>query len=153
MYPYYRLQEDGIEMTIVAPEKGRTYGSKHGYPVTSEATPEEIDIDSYAAVIVPGGYAPDRLRRYDSVLNLLREANAKGLVIASICHAAWVAISAGITKGKRMTCVKAIKDDLVNSGADYVDAALVTDDNIITSRTPVDLPVFAKGIIDVINKR
>ena len=137
-------------MTVVGPEKGRTYQSKHGYEVRSEASPEEIDIASQNVLVIPGGFAPDRLRRYDSVLNLVREANSKGIVIAAICHAAWVAISAGITKGKRMTCVKAVKDDLVNSGADYVDKELVIDGNIITSRTPADLPVFVKGIIEAV---
>ncbi|MBN1685763.1 MAG: type 1 glutamine amidotransferase, partial [Spirochaetales bacterium] len=152
-YPYYRLKEEGFEVTIVAPEKKRTYGSKHGYPVISEATPEEINIDDIAVVVVPGGFAPDRLRRYDSILELLRAADRNGAVIASICHAAWVAISAGITKGRRMTCVKAIKDDLVNSGANFVDEALVIDGNMVTSRTPADLPVFVKGIIDAIKPR
>lgn len=147
-YPYYRLQEDGLEVTIVAPEKNHTYVSKHGYPVTSEATPADIKIEDYAVVVVPGGYAPDKLRRYEPILDLLRQADSKGLIIASICHAAWVSISAGITESKQMTCVAAIKDDLVNSGAEYVDEPLVTDGNIITSRFPADLPVFVKGILE-----
>lgn len=152
-YPYYRLQEDGFDVTVVAPEKKHTYTSKHGYPVTSEAKPGDIKIKDYAVVVVPGGYAPDKLRRYEPILDLLREADNNGLIIASICHAAWVSISAGITKGKRMTCVAAIKDDLVNSGAEYVDEPLVTDGNIVTSRFPADLPVFVKGILEAAKTR
>lgn len=147
-YPYYRLKEDGYDITIVAPKKKETYTSKHGYPVISEATPGEIDPKSLSVLVVPGGFAPDKLRRDKSVLNLVKDAYDNGVVIGTICHAAWVAISAGITKGKRMTCVSAIKDDLINSGAEYVDEALVVDGNIITSRTPADLPVFVKGMLE-----
>jgi protease I len=149
-YPYYRLKEDGYEVTIVAPKKHETYTSKHGYPVTSEATPGEIEPRSVSVLIVPGGFAPDKLRRDKSILSLVRDTFESGAIIGTICHAAWVAISAGITKGKKMTCVSAIKDDLVNSGAEYVDEALVVDGNVITSRTPADLPVFVKGILDAV---
>ena len=146
-YPYYRLQEEGYKVSIVAPQKGTTYTSKHGYPVVSDAVPGEIDIDSISIIIVPGGYAPDKLRRYPEILDLLQKANSKGITIGTICHAVWVPISAGITKGKTMTCVSAIKDDLINSGAKYVDEALVVDDNIVSSRTPDDLPEFVVGLI------
>lgn len=146
-YPHYRLREEGYEVQVVAPEKGATYTSKHGYPVVSDAVSGEIDIDSIAIVVVPGGYAPDKLRRYPEILDFLKTANDKGKTIGTICHAVWVPISAGITKGKKMTCVSAIKDDLINSGAEFVDEALVIDGNLVSSRTPDDLPVFVKGLI------
>ena len=149
-YPYYRLQEAGFDVVIVAPRKGRTYASKHGYPATSEALPGEVDVEGLDILSVPGGFAPDRLRRYPEVLDLVARAARKGVVVGTICHAAWVAISAGITRGRRMTCVAAIKDDLVNSGATYVDEPLVVDGKIVSSRTPADLPVFVKGMLDAV---
>jgi protease I len=98
-------------------------------------------------VIIPGGYAPDRLRRHEAVLSLVRDAYHQGSVVAAICHAAWVPISAGIVKGKRATCYYSIKDDLKNAGAQYVDAEVVRDGNLITSRQPADLPAFCREII------
>jgi protease I len=101
-------------------------------------------------VIVPGGYAPDRLRRYQEVLDFVREAYDKGRIVASICHGPWVLISAGILKGKEVTCFKAIKDDVMNAGGNYVDREVVIDDNLITSRYPDDLPAFCKEIINAL---
>ncbi len=147
-YPYYRLQEEGYTVTVVAPEKNTEYVSKHGYPAFSDATAKEVNPDYIDVLVVPGGYAPDKLRRYPDILDLVRGVYEKGAVVAAICHAGWVLISAGITKGKRMTCVPAIKDDVINSGAHYVDEELVIDGSIVTSRTPADLPVFVQGIIE-----
>ncbi|MFP4564802.1 MAG: type 1 glutamine amidotransferase domain-containing protein [Spirochaetia bacterium] len=147
-YPYYRLLEEGYAVTVVAPEKNRVYTSKHGYPVKSEAAPEGIDIQSIDVLVVPGGYAPDKLRRYDGILDLVRGVYDKGGVVGMICHAGWVPISAGITKGRKVTSVSAIKDDLVNSGADFVDEPVVVDNRLVSSRTPDDLPVFVKAILD-----
>jgi protease I len=149
-YPYYRLKEADYKVTVVAPKKNHMYTSKHGYPVESEAEPTEIDPGDVDVLVVPGGYAPDKLRRYDEILGLVRESYTNGAVVAMICHAAWVPISAGITDGKKATCVSAIKDDLINSGAQYVDAPLMIDQRIVSSRTPADLPVFVKGIIDTV---
>jgi protease I len=145
-YPYYRLLEAGAEVQIVGPE-AKVYASKHGYPATAEVAASEVSAADYDAVIVPGGFAPDKLRRYESVLGLVRGVFEKGGVVAAICHAAWVPISAGIMKGKRATCVSAIKDDLINAGATYVDAEVVVDGNLVTSRTPSDLPAFMPAII------
>jgi protease I len=102
--------------------------------------------------VVPGGFAPDRLRRYPAVLNLVRGIFEKGGVVASICHGAWVLISAGIIKGKRATCVSAIKDDLINAGATYLDQEVVVDGNLVTSRTPRDLPAYLPAIITALKK-
>ena len=145
-YPYYRLLEEGAEVTLVGPE-AKTYESKYGYPAKAERAAAEVRVEDVDAVVVPGGFAPDRLRRYPAVLDLVRGVFEKGGVVAMICHAAWVPISAGILKGKRATCVSAIKDDLINAGATYVDEAVVVDGNLVTSRTPADLPVFMPAII------
>ena len=145
-YPYYRLLEEGAEVTLVGPE-AKTYESKHGYPAQAEIAASQVRLQDVDAVVVPGGFAPDRLRRYPEVLNLVRGVFAKGGVVAMICHAAWVPISAGIVRGKRATCVAAIKDDLVNAGATYVDEPVVVDDNLISARTPADLPFFMPAII------
>lgn len=150
-YPYYRLLEAGAEVTLVGPE-AKTYTSKHGYPVKAEVAAADVSADDFDGVVVPGGFAPDRLRRYPAILDLVRGINNKGGMVAAICHAAWVPISAGILRGKRATCVSAIKDDVINAGAHYVDEAVVVDGNLVTSRTPADLPVFMPAIIEVLAK-
>ena len=139
-YPYYRLLEAGAEVTLVGPE-AKTYKSKVGYPVTAEKAARDVSAADFDGIVVPGGFAPDKLRRYDAVLDLVRGIHEKGGMVAAICHAAWVPISARIMRGKRATCVSAIKDDLINAGAEYVDEAVVVDGNLVTSRTPADLPV------------
>jgi protease I len=145
-YPYYRLLEEGAEVRIVGPG-AKTYTSKYGYPVQAEVAASEVHASEFDAVVVPGGYAPDKLRRYPPVLALVKGVYEKGGVVASICHAAWVLISAGIMKGKRATCVSAIKDDLINAGATYLDQEVVVDGKLITSRTPRDLPAYLPAII------
>jgi len=145
-YPYYRLLEEGAEVILVGPE-AKTYESKHGYPAKADKAAVDVRVEDVDAVVVPGGFAPDRLRRYPAVLDLVRGVSERGGVVAMICHAAWVPISAGIVKGKRATCVSAIKDDLINAGATYVDEAVVVDGNLISSRTPADLPAFMPAII------
>ena len=145
-YPYYRLLEAGAKVTLVGPE-AKVYPSKHGYPAKADVAAASVSAADFDAVVVPGGFAPDRLRRYAAVLDLVRGVHAKGGVVAAICHAGWVLVSAGILKGKRATCVAAIKDDVVNAGATYVDAAVVVDGKLVTSRTPADLPAFVPAII------
>jgi protease I len=145
-YPYYRLLEAGAEVHIVGPE-AKVYQSKHGFPAKAEVAASEVSADDFDAVVVPGGFAPDRLRRYEAVLDLVRGVYEKGGVVAAICHAAWVLISAGIMGGKQATCVSAIRDDLINAGATYIDREVVVDGNLVTSRTPRDLPAFMPAII------
>ena len=140
-YPYYRLKEAGASVTLVGPQV-KTYESKHGYPAKADIAAESVSAADFDGVVVPGGFAPDRLRRYPAILELVRGIFAKGGLVAAICHAAWVPISAGIMKGKRATCVSAIKDDLINAGATYLDAEV-----LVTSRTPADLPAFMPAII------
>jgi len=146
-YPLLRLREEGAEVKVIGTGSAETYTSKHGYPVTVDAVADEVEAANFDAVIVPGGYAPDLLRRYEAVLKLVREAHQQGKVTAAICHAAWVLISAGILKGRQVTCVSAIKDDVTNAGATYLDQEVVQDGNIITSRMPADLPAFCRTII------
>lgn len=150
-YPYYRLVEEGAEVKIIGPE-AKEYRSKHGYPVQAEFAADKVKADDFDGVVVPGGFAPDRLRRYSAVLNLIRGVSKKGGAVASICHGVWVLISAGIMKSKRATCVSAIKDDLINAGATYLDQEVVVDGNLVTSRTPQDLPSFLPAIISTFKK-
>lgn len=145
-YPLYRLLEAGAEVQIVGPE-AKVYESKHGYPVRAGVSASDVSAKDFDAVVVPGGFAPDLLRRHSAVLDLVRGIFDKGGVVAAICHAAWVPISAGIMRGKRATCVGAIRDDLINAGATYSDQEVVVDGNLITSRSPRDLPAFLPAII------
>ena len=144
--PLYRLREEGYAIVIAAPKPG-TYRSKHGYPIEAERAASEIDPASLAGVVIPGGWAPDRLRQDEGVLTLVRGVYERKRVVAAICHAGWVLASAGIVKGRRVTAFRAIKDDLVNAGADFVDQEVVRDGNLITSRKPDDLPAFCREII------
>ncbi len=145
-YPYYRLLEEGAEVQLVGP-KAVAYKSECGYPAKADVAASQVSADDFDAVIVPGGYAPDRLRRYKAVLDLVRGIYDEGKLVAAICHAAWVPISAGIVNGKRATCVSAIKDDLINAGATYLDQEVVVDGNLVTSRTPSDFAAFLPAII------
>jgi len=150
--PYYRLKEEGVEVTVVGSGSSRTYTSKYGYPVEVEKEAKEIDVSKYDGVVIPGGYAPDLMRRYPDMVRIVREAHQKGKVISAICHAGWMLVSAGILKGKKATGFLAIKDDLVNAGANYVDAEVVRDGNLITSRKPDDLPAFCRETIEALAK-
>ncbi len=148
-YPKIRLTEAGAEVVVAGVEK-RTYHGKHGYPVEADGKISDYKPEDFDCVVVPGGYAPDRLRRSKAVLDFVRKMHEGGKVVAAICHAAWVPISAGIVKGKTMTCFSAIKDDLVNAGAKFVDKSVVVDGAMVTSRTPDDLPDFLRAIIGLL---
>ncbi len=146
-YPLLRLREEGAEVVAVGSGSSENYTGKYGYPIEADAAAAEVNADEIDAIVIPGGWAPDYLRRYPAVVEFVREAFEKGKVIASICHGGSLLVSAGIAKGKRLTSFMAIKDDLVASGADYVDEEVVRDGNLITSRKPEDLPAFCKAII------
>ena len=151
-YPYYRLLEEGAEVKLIGPE-AKVYKSKHGYPAEADLSAEETKAGDFQGIIVPGGYAPDKLRRYPKILDLVREIFEKGGVVASICHGPWVLISANIMKGKKTTGVISLKDDLINAGAIYLDKEVVIDNNLITSRTPKDLPAFLPAIITALQNK
>lgn len=149
-YPYYRLKEAGAQVRVAGMPGAQRYASKHGYPVEPDCTAAEIDARQVDALVVPGGYAPDRMRRHADMLTLVRSVFECGGVVAMICHAGWVPISAGIVRGKRVTSVGAIRDDLVNAGAQWVDEEVVVDGNLISSRSPADLPAFCRAIIQAL---
>ena len=146
-YPLLRLREAGAEVLVVGTGSADTYTSKLGYPVQVDVAADQVGADSLDAIVVPGGYAPDLMRRYPAMVNLVREAFQQGKVVAAICHAGWMLVSADILSGKSATCFSSIKDDVVNAGANYVDAEVVRDGNLITSRVPADLPAFCRAII------
>jgi protease I len=148
-YPYYRLKEEGAEVVVVGPKKG-IYTSKYGYPAEADVAADEINPEEFDAVIIPGGYAPDHMRRHETMVNLVKGAAEQGKVVAAICHAGWMLASADVIRGKTVTGFFAIKDDLINAGGQYVDEEVVVDGNIITSRKPDDLPVFCRAIIDAL---
>jgi protease I len=148
-YPVLRLREEGVEV-VIAGTGAPAYKGKNGYPLTVDIAVDKVSARDFDAVVIPGGYAPDRLRRYPAVLSLVRDMFQQGKVVAAICHAAWVPISAGIMRGRRATCVAAIKDDVINAGAQYEDAEVVRDGNLITSRQPSDLGAFCREIISAL---
>jgi protease I len=146
-YPLLRMREEGAEVTTVGTEAGVTYKSKTGYPVTSDAAARDVEISDYDGIIIPGGYAPDLMRRYEATVKLVRDGFEQGKVVAAICHAGWMLTSADIVNGKKVTGFFAIRDDLVHAGAEYEDAEVVVDGTLITSRKPDDLPAFCREII------
>ncbi len=146
-YPYYRLKEEGAEVTVVGTGSSQLYRGKHGLEARPDITAEQADPGKFDAVVIPGGYAPDYMRRYPALLDFVRGMHGQGKVVAAICHAGWVLASAGLTKGLTMTCFSSIREDVVNAGANYVDRPVVKDGNVITSRFPADLPAFCKEII------
>ena len=151
-YPVYRLREAGADVTLVAPEAGKSYPSKLGYPCKSQLSAADASADDFDAVVIPGGFAPDYIRRSSFMLDFVSEMADGGKVVAAICHGPWVLCSTQALKGRRATSFFAIKDDVHNAGADWVDEPVVRDGNIITSRTPDDLPVFLKSIIEAIGE-
>lgn len=145
-YPYLRLKEEGCEITIIGPEQ-KTYRSKLGNEVTAKVTAQDVIEKKFDAIIIPGGYAPDAMRVCEPMLHIVKTTYARGDIVAAICHAIWVLISAKIISGKKATSYHTIKDDLINAGAEYLDQPVVVDKNLITSRQPDDLPDFCKKII------
>ena len=152
LYPYYRLQEEGYKVDVVGPKAGETYMGKHGVPIKSNLSPEEVKIDEYDALIIPGGRAPDRMRIKKGLVNIVKEAYDKGKVIAAICHGPQMLIEADVLRGKEATCWKSVKTDLKNAGATFIDAPVVVDGNLVTSRFPADLPRFCQETIKLLKK-
>jgi protease I len=146
-YPYYRMKEAGAEVTAVGTGSSDLYKGKHGLEAEPNVSADSVEAGDFDAIIIPGGFAPDYLRRYPGVLNLVKQMDESHKVVAAICHAGWVLISAGIVRGRHVTCFSSIKEDVVNAGGKYVDKSVVRDGNLITSRFPGDLPDFCKEII------
>jgi protease I len=150
--PYYRMKEEGAEVKVVGSKGAQSYPSKHGYPVTVDVQAESVSAVEFDAVIIPGGYAPDLMRRSPAMVKLVREAFQHGKVVAAICHAGWMLASARVLEGKTATSFFAIKDDVINAGATWVDQEVVVDGNLITSRKPDDLPAFCREIVNALAK-
>ena len=146
-YPYYRFREAGLEVNFVAAEVKKEYHSKEGYPCVSEIAAAQANARDYDCLLVPGGFAPDFMRRSADVIKFANDMVDAGRVIAAICHGGWLLCSTKAYKGRKATCFMAIKDDIVNAGAKYIDAECVVDGNLITSRKPDDLPAFCKAVI------
>jgi protease I len=151
--PYYRLKEEGAEVKVVGAGGAKSYASKHGYPVSVDAQADAVSAVEFDAVVVPGGYAPDMMRRHESMVRLVREAAQHGKVVAAICHAGWMLASAGAIKGRKVTSFFSIKDDMINAGGQWVDQEVVVDGNLITSRKPDDLPAFCREIVNALAKK
>ncbi len=150
--PYYRLREEGAEVKVVGAGGAKSYTSKHGYPVNVDVQAEQVSAVEFDAVIVPGGYAPDMMRRHAAMASLVRDAARQGKLVAAICHAGWMLVSAGVLEGRKATSFFSIKDDLVAAGADWQHAEVVVGGNLITSRNPNDLPAFCRAIVQALTK-
>ncbi len=150
--PYYRLKEEGADVFFAGTGSAKIYAGKFGYSAEAKTTADKLKAKSLDAVIIPGGWAPDFLRRYPSVLKLVKEMDAAGKVVASICHGGWVLASSGVARGRTLTSFSAIKDDMVHAGARFLDQEVVVDKNLVTSRTPDDIPAFCREIIRTLER-
>ena len=141
-YPTIRMKEEGAEVHLAGLQKDEVYKGKHGVPAKVDVSFDSVNIDDYGGLLIPGGWAPDKLRRIDKVLQIVKEFDDKKKPIGIICHAGWVPISAGIMKDRKATSVSAIKDDLINAGTEWVDEPVVVNDNLVSSRTPADIHIY-----------
>jgi protease I len=148
-YPVLRFREEGAQVEIVGAGQA-SYPSKHGYPVKVTVQADQVQGTDFDAVLIPGGYAPDHMRRHPAMVTLVKNAAAAGRIVAAICHGGWLLCSARCLEGKQVTGFFAIRDDLENAGASYLDAEVVRDGNLITSRQPADLPAFCRAIIEAL---
>jgi len=146
-FPIFRLREEGAEVVVVGTGSNTTYRGKYGYPITVDFSADQVHAEQFHGVVIPGGWAPDRLRQYKTVLDFVRKLFESGKPVAAICHAGSVLVSADLVRGKHLTSFIAIKDDLKNAGANWEDKEVVVDGNLVTSRRPDDLPAFMRAFI------
>lgn len=151
-YPVMRLREAGVKVTIVGTGSAPEYVGKYGYPAKVDKTAEKVKAASFDGLVIPGGWAPDKLRMYESVLTLVRDMDRAKKPIACICHGGWVLVSAGVLRSRHVTSYSAIKDDMVNAGAKWVDQEVVVDRHLVTARKPDDLPAFMLKFLDLLAK-
>ncbi len=151
-YPYYRMKEEGADVILIGPERA-TYSGKHGLPAAADRDIASAHPDQFDALIIPGGYSPDHMRRFPPMVEFVRTMHAAGKPIAAICHGGWMLASADIVRGKNVTGFFSIKDDLVHAGAVWKDEEVVQDGNIISSRMPSDLPAFCRTLIAAIGQQ
>ena len=152
-YPILRLREAGHKVMVIGTGSAPSYKGKFGYPITVDTTADKVSAKDLDGIIIPGGWAPDYLRRHKSVTDLVRDCHAKGKVVGAICHAGWVLVSAGILKGQTVTCFSAIKDDVEAAGATWVDKEVQVTGNLVTARKPDDLPAFCREILRLLEKK
>ena len=150
-YPYFRLREEGAEVVRVAPQAHQTYPSKLGYPCTSDVAAADVSGGDFDAVVVPGGWCPDYMRRDESMIRFIRQAAEAKIILAAICHGGWMLCCTDALKGTKATSFIAIKHDMINAGADWLDQECVVDGHVITSRKPADLPAFCVAIIKALS--
>lgn len=146
-YPYYRLLEAGHAVDVVGCESGHSYAGKKGTSFKSTVAAADIDPAEIDAVVIPGGYSPDHMRRCSPMVELVRRAGQEGKLVAAICHGPWMLASARLLDGRKVTSFPSVSDDLVNAGADWVDEETVVDGNLITARKPDDLPAFMRAVV------
>ncbi len=149
-YPVLRLREAGVEVHLAGEKAQEIYTGKYGVPAVADCSFLQVTASEYDALLVPGGWAPDKLRRYPAVLHLVQEFNTAQKPIGQICHAGWVLISAKILNGKKVTSTPGIRDDMENAGAIWFDEPVVIDGNLVSSRRPPDLPEYMKAFLKVL---
>src|ERR671935_2613246 len=149
-YPTLRLRAAGAQVKVVGESAGKAYSGSHGYPAQAEVGATEVRAQDFDGVVVPGGYAPDKMRRNPAMVDLVRRLNGEGKLVAAICHAGWMLAEADIVRGRRATSVANIRTDLINAGANWEDAEVVVDRNLVTSRMPADLPTFGEAIVEAL---
>lgn len=152
-YPKFRLLEAGVKVVIAGPQKDVEYKGKHGYPAKSDISFDEMHSQEFDGIVIPGGYAPDKLRMEHKLLGVIQQLHKKKALIAFICHGGWIPISAKVLKGSKCTSYVAIKDDMENAGVHWEDKSVVVDGHLISSRTPADLPDFLKAILKFLNSK
>ena len=150
--PVMRLREEGAHVTLVGTGRATSFVGKHGVPATPDINADQVNMSDYDGVLVPGGWAPDKLRRSQAVLDLVRTADQQGKVIAAICHGGHVLISAGIVKGRKATGTTAIKDDLINAGAEWVDVSAFRDGNLVWAQVGDDIPNFCRELVQALSE-
>lgn len=150
-YPYYRLKEEGASITVAGEQAGKTYRGKYGVPAKADISYGDVDPDQYDVLLIPGGWAPDKIRRFPEVLKIVRRMDERNAVIGQICHAGWVLASAGILEGRNVTSTPGIKDDLENAKAIWKNEGVVVDGNLVSSRRPPDLPEYGKALVERIS--
>ena len=151
LVPYYRLKEDGIEIDVASVKKGKIKG-KHGYEVEVDKTLKEVDPDDYDILILPGGKAPEVVRKEKDALEIAKDFFHKNKPVSAVCHGPQTLISAGLLKGRHATCYKSVAKEMKDTGAIYEDKEVVVDGNLVTSRQPSDLPAFMRETMKLLRK-
>lgn len=149
-YPVYRLREIGATVHLIGEKANITYKGKYGVPAVSDYAFDDLNESLYDAILIPGGWAPDKLRRFDEVLAMVRHIDNEKKPIGCICHGGWVLASAGVLNGRKVTSTPGIKDDLIHAGAEWVNQSAVIDGNLVTARRPPDLPIYMKEFVTLL---